>query len=180
MHYVPPPDDLRTAAADRVRTFAFAGVVGILLLLNVTGLFVTILGVNTAAILALIAGYRTFYHSIASLLARQITADLAIVIAVVAAMAAGEYVAAAEAMFIMLIGEGLEGYAATRTKNAIQRFVERMPHHARLLRDGVEVEVAVEDLAAGDAIAVLAGERIPADGTITGGRSSIDESTITG
>ena len=92
----------------------------------------------------------------------------------------GEYLAAAEAMFIMLVGEGLESYAATRTKAAIQRFVETMPHHARLLRDGVEVEVDVEDLQPGDMIAVRAGERIAADGVIAQGQSSIEESTITG
>ena len=80
----------------------------------------------------------------------------------------------------MLVGEGLESYAATRTKAAIQRFVETMPHHARLLRDGIEVEVDVEDLQPGDMIAVRAGERIAADGVIAEGQSSIEESTITG
>ena len=121
-----------------------------------------------------------FYQAISRLFAREISADLAIVIAVIAAMIVGEYVAAAEAMFIMLVGEGLESYAATRTKAAIQRFVETMPHKARLLRDGIEVEVYVEDLQPGDMIAVRAGERITADGVITQGQSSIEESTITG
>ena len=150
------------------------------LLLNFTGVFRTVFGIDTAAILTLVAGYRVFYHAISSLFAREISADLAIVIAVIAAMTVGEYLAAAEAMFIMLVGEGLESYAATRTKAAIQRFVETMPHHARLLRDGVEVEVDVEDLQPGDLIAVRAGERIAADGIIAQGQSSIEESTITG
>ncbi|HET8547678.1 MAG TPA: FtsH protease activity modulator HflK [Bryobacteraceae bacterium] len=180
MHYVPPPAELSDARTDRIRTFAFAGFVGFLLLLNFTGVFRTVFGINTAAILALAAGYRVFYHAISSLLARQISADLAIVIAVIAAMAAGEYLAAAEAMFIMLIGEGLESYAGTRTKAAIQRFIETMPRHARLLRDGIEKEVDVEELRPGDLIAVRAGERIAADGEIAAGQSSIDESTITG
>jgi Cu+-exporting ATPase len=180
LHYVPPASDLRDARADRIRTFAFAGIVGFLLILNFTGTFRTIFGIDTAAILTLAAGYRVFYHAISSLFARQISADLAIVIAVIAAMSVGEYLAAAEAMFIMLIGEGLESYAATRTKAAIQRFVETMPHHARLLRGAVEIEVHVEDLHPGNMISVRAGERIAADGVIAAGRSSIDESTITG
>ena len=180
MHYVPPPSDLRDAHADRIRTFAFAGFVGFLLLLNFTGVFRTVFGIDTAAILTLVAGYRVFYHAISSLFAREISADLAIVIAVIAALAVGEYFAAAEAMFIMLIGEGLESYAGTRTKAAIQRFVETMPHHARLLRDGAEVIVDVEELQPGDLIAVRAGERIAADGVIAQGQSSIEESTITG
>ena len=180
MHYVPPPSDLRDAHADRIRTFAFAGFVGFLLLLNFTGVFRTVFGIDTAAILTLVAGYRVFYHAISSLFAREISADLAIVIAVIAALAVGEYFAAAEAMFIMLIGEGLESYAGTRTKAAIQRFVETIPHHARLLRDGAEVMVDVEELQPGDLIAVRAGERIAADGVIAQGQSSIEESTITG
>ncbi len=180
MHYVPPPADLHDAHIDRIRTFAFAGFIGVLLLLNVTGVFRFVFGIDTAVILTLVAGYRVFYHAIGSLFARQISADLAIVIAVVAAISVGEYLAAAEAMFIMLVGEGLEGYAATRTKAAIQKFIEKMPHHARLLRDGVEVEVDVEALQPGNTIAVRAGERISADGIILEGLSSIEESTITG
>ena len=180
MHYVPPPSDLADAHRERIRTFAFAGVVGVLLLLNFTGIWKTVFGIDTAAILALLAGYRTIAHAITRLLAGEITADLAIVIAVLAAMAAGEYLAAAEAMFIMLIGEGLEGYAATRTKAAIQRFVERMPHHARVLREGHEKEVDVEDVEPGEFVIVRAGERIPVDGVLAEGRSDVDESTITG
>jgi HflK protein len=180
VHYVPPPSDLAEARKERLRTFAFAGVVGVLLVLNFTGVWKTVFGIDTAAILALAAGYRTIAHAVARLVAGEITADLAIVIAVFAAMAAGEYLAAAEAMFIMLIGEGLEGYAATRTKAAIQRFVERMPHHARVLRDGAETEVDVEDVEPGELVSVRAGERIPVDGVLIAGESDIDESTITG
>lgn len=180
MHYVPPPSDLADAHRERLRTFAFAAVVGILLLLNFTGVWKTVFSIDTAAILALVAGYRTIAHAIGRLLAGEITADLAIVIAVLAAMSVGEYLAAAEAMFIMLVGEGLEGYAATRTKAAIQRFVERMPHHARLLRAGQEEEVDVEDVEPDDLVLVRAGERIPVDGVLISGQSDVDESTITG
>jgi Cu+-exporting ATPase len=165
---------------ERLGYFGFAGVVGILLLLNLTGLWKTVFGIDTAAILTVLAGYRIFYNAISALLEKQISADLAICIAVIAALSAGEYLAAAEAMFIMLIGEGLEGYAAQRTSAAIHRFVEQMPRRARLLRGGEEVEVDASALAPGDHILVRAGERIPADGVIVQGSSSIDEATITG
>lgn len=155
--------------------------VGLLLLLNVTGVFRTIGGVDTAALLTIAAGYRTFYNAIHGLLERTISADLAICIAVIAALSVGEYLAAAEAMFIMLVGEGLEGYAAKRTSSAIRRFVEQMPRRARLLReDGEEIEVDAARLAENDVILVRAGERVPADGEVSQGTSSIDESTITG
>jgi Cu+-exporting ATPase len=165
---------------ERLRYFGFAAIVGVLLLLNLAGIWKTVFGIDTAAILTLLAGYRIFYNAISALLDRQISADLAICIAVIAALAAGEYLAAAEAMFIMLIGEGLESYAAGRTSAAIRRFVEQLPRRARLVRDGVEEDVDAAALSPGDLIEVRAGERIPADGVIVHGISSIDESTITG
>ena len=166
--------------SERLRYFGFAGFVGILLLLNLTGYFRTVFGVDTAAIITVLAGYRIFFNSISALLDKKISADLAICIAVIAALTVGEYLAAAEAMFIMLIGEGLEGYAAGRTSAAIHKFVEQMPRLARLVKDGEEREVDAGSLVEGDVILVRAGERIPADGVVLAGVSSVDESTITG
>ncbi len=166
--------------SERLRYFGFAGFVGLLLLLNLTGYFKTIFGLDTAAIITVLAGYRIFLNSIAALLEKEISADLAICIAVIAALAVGQYLAAAEAMFIMLVGEGLEAYAAGRTSAAIHRFVEQMPRRARLLRAGEEIDVDAASLAEGDVIVVRAGERIPADGVVLAGVSSVDESTITG
>jgi len=172
--------DPRQDRIEQIRYFGFAAIVGVLLLLNLTGVFKTVLGIDTAAILTVAAGYRTFYNAIHGLLEKTISADLAICIAVIAALSVGEYLAAAEAMFIMLLGEGLEGYAAKRTSTAIRRFVEQMPRKARLIRDGEEVEVEASTLLPDDLISVRAGERIPADGVVAEGVSAVDESTITG
>src|SRR5882672_1373756 len=133
---------------ERLRYFGFAGIVGVLLLLNLLG------------------GYRIFRNSIAALLEGNISADLAICVAVIAALSIGQYLAAAEAMFVMLIGEGLEAYAAGRTSAAIHRFVEQMPRRARLLRGGQEIEVDASSLVPGDQILVRAGESIPSDGVV--------------
>src|SRR5580692_3960146 len=143
--------------AERIRYFGFAGFVGLLLLLNLTGYFKTIFGIDTAAIITVLAGYRIFFNSIAALLDGNISADLAICIAVIAALVVGQYLAGAEAMFIMLVGEGLEAYAAGRTSAAIHRFVEQMPRRARRVRDGVEQEVDAASLEPGDFIVVRAG-----------------------
>jgi Cu+-exporting ATPase len=165
---------------ERLRYFGFAGLVGFLLLLNLTGVFTTIFGIDTAAILTVLGGYRIFRNAIAALLEGDISADLAICVAVIAALSIGQYLAAAEAMFVMLIGEGLEAYAAGRTSSAIHRFVEQMPRRARLLRGGQELDVDASSLTPGDHILVRAGERIPSDGIVSLGISSVDESTITG
>lgn len=180
MHVVSEDHAINQDRRARVKYFGFTALVGVLLLLNVLGVFDTLLGVNTALFLTLIAGYKTFYKAIADLLDRKISADLAIVIAAFAATLVGEYVAAAEAMFIMLVGEGLEAWAAGRTEAAIHRFVDQLPRHATVLRDDREVRVHVEDLIPGDLILVRAGERIAADGEVESGDSSVDESPITG
>src|SRR6266513_1347277 len=165
---------------ERIRYYSFAAFVGALLLLNVTAVWKSIFGIDTAVIITLLAGYKTFHNSISALLEKRISADIALCVAVIALLAVGEYLAAAEAMFIVLVGEGLESYAAGRTAAAIARFVEQLPRKARLLRDGVEEEVNADLLLAGDLIAVRAGERIPADGVVDQGFSSVDEASITG
>src|SRR5579864_3891341 len=160
--------------------YGFAAILGLLLILNVTGAFKYIFGLDTAILVTLLAGYKTFYNSISALLERRISADIALCIAVIAALSVGQYLAAAEAMFIVLVGEGLETYAAGRTAAAIQRFVEQIPQRARLLRNGQEQDVDAASLLAGDLILVRAGEKLPADGEIVSGFSAINESSITG
>src|SRR5437899_5670416 len=137
---------------ERIRYYSFAAFVGALLLLNVTGVWKTVFGIDTAAIITLLAGYKTFHNSISALLEKRISADIALCIAVIAALSAGQYLAAAEAMFIVLVGEGLESYAAGRTAAAIHRFVEQMPRRARRLRGDIEEEVDAGALAVGDLI----------------------------
>ena len=165
---------------ERILYYSYAAGVGVLLLLNWLNIFRTIFGVNTAIIITLLAGYKTFYGSIQALLEKRISADIALCVAVVAALLVGEYLAAAEAMFIVLVGEGLESYAAERTTAAIERFVEQMPRSATVLRYGAERVVSTEELQPGETILVRSGERIPADGVIESGFSAIDESSITG
>ncbi len=160
--------------------FAFAGVVGVLLLLNWLGTFKTIFGLDTAILLTLIAGYKIFYNAIAGLLEREISADLAIAIAAIAGLAVGEYLAAAQAMFIMLIGEGLEAYAVGRTGAAIARLAALLPRRGRVRRNGLELEVVPEEIRPDDIVIVRPGERIPVDGVVLTGQSSIEESSLTG
>lgn len=164
----------------RIIYYLFAAFVGALLLLNWLGIFKTLFGIDTAILVTLLAGYKTFYNSISSILEKRISADIALCVAVVAALAVGEYLAAAEAMFIVLVGEGLESYAAGRTTAAIERFVQQMPRQATVFREGREEVISADLLLPGDLMLVRSGERIPADGVITSGISTVDESSITG
>jgi Cu+-exporting ATPase len=159
----------------------FTALVGGLLLAHWLGYVPTIFGVNTALLLALFGGYKIYYKAIAGLFERRITADLAIVIAIGAALAIGEYIAAAEAVFIMLVGEGLEEFASRRTRTAIKKLVDLTPQRARLKIAGAgEREVPIAEVQTKDIVIVRPGERIPVDGVIAFGCSSINEAPITG
>ncbi len=81
---------------------------------------------------------------------------------------------------LITVGKYLEAKAKGKTGEALARLMELAPKEAAVLRDGREVSVPVEQLAVGDEIIVRPGERIPADGTVISGQTSIDESAITG
>ncbi len=80
----------------------------------------------------------------------------------------------------VLVGRYLEAGARTRAGAALRSLLDLAPQKARVLRGGVEVEVLVSALAVGDQVQVRPGEKIPADGVVREGRSSVDESMLTG
>jgi len=88
--------------------------------------------------------------------------------------------AAAVIVVLVLLGQVLELRARHRTSGAIRELLALAPPIAHLLRDGQESDVSLAEVAAGDLLRVRPGEKIPVDGIITEGRSSVDESMITG
>ncbi|HKC85041.1 MAG TPA: heavy metal translocating P-type ATPase, partial [Blastocatellia bacterium] len=179
------PEDLEKSDSGKWPAYIlFTATVGVLLLLNWLGVFTELWGVNTGVWLALVGGWRIFYNSVSALLGKRITAEMAIAAAVIAALAIGEYFAAAEAVFIMLIGEGLEEYASRRTRSAIQKLIDLAPKTARIKISNAngheEREVKIAEVSTGDIVIVRPGERLPVDGVIVAGASSVNESPITG
>ncbi|HEY8416751.1 MAG TPA: heavy metal translocating P-type ATPase, partial [Limnochordales bacterium] len=81
---------------------------------------------------------------------------------------------------LILLGKLLEATAKGRTSAAIKKLMGLQPKIARVLRDGVEVDVPIAEVQVGDVIVVRPGERIPVDGVVLEGRSTVDESMITG
>ncbi len=81
---------------------------------------------------------------------------------------------------VILLGRLVEARARAGTGNAIRALIELTPATARVLRDGHEVEVAVDEVEVGDQVRVRPGERVPVDGVIVDGTSTIDESMVTG
>ena len=88
--------------------------------------------------------------------------------------------AAAVIITLILLGKLFEVRAKGKTSAAIQKLLGLQAKTARVLRDGNEVEIAIEEVVVGDAVIVKPGEKIPVDGEIISGESAIDESMITG
>ena len=88
--------------------------------------------------------------------------------------------AAAGIICFVLLGRYLEEKAKGRAHSAIRRLLDLQPQTANLLRDGEVQTVAVDDLVLGDIILIRPGEKIPTDGTVIKGTSTVDEAMITG
>ncbi|MDV6029806.1 MAG: copper-translocating P-type ATPase [Phycisphaera sp. RhM] len=81
---------------------------------------------------------------------------------------------------LVMVGHWIEGRAKTRTNGAITSLLNLQAKNARVLRDGVEVDVPIQEVVLGDHVIVRAGEQIPVDGAVIAGESVVDESMITG
>ena len=81
---------------------------------------------------------------------------------------------------LITLGKFLEARAKGRTGAAIRALMDLAPDTALVLRDGTEVEIPAEEVAVGDTVVIKPGMRIPVDGTVLTGLSSVDESAVTG
>jgi len=90
------------------------------------------------------------------------------------------YETAAVIITLIKLGKFLEARAKGRTSDAIKKMMGLRAKTARVIRDGVEAEVPVDDVRVGDVVVVKPGEKIPVDGVVVEGRSAIDESMLTG
>src|SRR5262252_2890049 len=81
---------------------------------------------------------------------------------------------------LILLGRLLEARAKAGTGEAIRKLIGLQARTARIVRDGVEADIPVEEVVPGDVVAVGPGEKIPVDGEVVSGRSSVDESMVTG
>lgn len=106
--------------------------------------------------------------------------DLLMLLAAVGAATLGEWAEGAFLLFLFSFAHALEHYALDRARGAIRALSELAPPLARVARDGKEVEVPVERVAKGEVVVVRPAERIPVDGFVRGGRSSVDQAPITG
>ena len=133
-----------------------------------------------ATLAAILGGARTLVSVAESLRAGRLGADVALAIAIIAALAIQQPMVAAEVVLIGLVGECLEAYTFGRTQHAIRRLVETVPRMCLVRRGGQEVKVAIDQVAPGEQVITLPGKRVPVDGIVIEGRSAVDQSTLTG
>lgn len=138
--------------------------------------------VATAAFLGAIAlgGWKIGLKAIAAVKNRRLDMNFLMTLAAIGAVAIGEYAEAAAVIFLFAFSLLLESLSIERSRRAIQSLMRLSPPTARVRRDGGELEVPVDEVAVGETLIIRPGERIPLDGTVVRGSSSVDESSITG
>ena len=119
-------------------------------------------------------------RALASVRARVVDMNALMVMAVVGALALGEYSEAAAVVFLFSVGGWLESRAVARTRTSISRLMDLAPQVVRVRRSGAIVEVAPEGVAIGETMVVRPGERFSLDGEVSKGASSADQAAITG
>jgi Cu+-exporting ATPase len=145
-----------------------------------------------------IAGYRFYTVGFKAILNRSPNMDSLIAMGTTAAILysgysvyriyAGDFMAVDSLYFetagviitLILLGKSLEALSKGRTSEAIKKLMGLAPKTAILIRDGIEVEVAIDEVEIGDILLVKPGQKIPVDGVVVEGSTSIDESMLTG
>ncbi len=125
-------------------------------------------------------GYFTLSEAIEKLLSGRFEIDFLMIVAAAGAAALGAWAEGALLLFLFSIGHALESYAMGRAKRAIEALSELAPRTARVRRNGTEQEVSVDVLVVGDVVVIKPDERVPADGFVIAGESTINQAPITG
>jgi Cd2+/Zn2+-exporting ATPase len=128
----------------------------------------------------ILSGYKIVELGLRSLFKRYISINLLITIAAIGALTVGHIEEGAAVLFLFNIAERLEDYAADRARHSIEALLELKPEVATVRRDGEVVPVPIEEVWPGEIFFVRPGDRIPLDGVVVEGASSVNQAAITG
>lgn len=164
-----------------------------MLLVVVAGLFLaagwlgeTVFGLTETVVVILFllsylaGGYDIASHALPGLLKGKFDTDVLMLAAATGAAVLGEWAEGAFLLFLFSLGHAGEHYALDRARNAVNALGQLMPKTARVKTDGTVLERPVGNLQIGEIVLVRPGDRIPVDGRILQGDSSVDQSPITG
>ncbi len=133
-----------------------------------------------AVVAFLAGGYSGFLGALREARQGKFDIDFLMIAAALGAALIGQWVEGALLLFLFTLSGALETFAMGRTRKAIESLSNLRPDVAMVLRDGEEIQMPVQELVPGDIVVVRPGERLPVDGAVITGTSSIDQSAITG
>ena len=130
----------------------------------------------------LIIGYDILRKAVLGLINRQLFDEsFLMTIATIGAFATGEYSEGTAVMLFYQVGELFQSCAVSRSRRSIAELMDIRPDHANIEdENGMLIEVDPEEIAVGDTIVIKSGEKIPLDGVVISGTSSVDTSALTG
>ena len=129
---------------------------------------------------ALIGGYPIFKEAFENIVERKMTMELSMTIALLAALAIGEFFTALVITGFVLAAEVLEGLTVGRGRRAIQSLLDFLPRTATVRRKGEVLEITSDQVQVGDTVIVKPGGHIPVDGIVVDGCSFVEQAAITG
>src|SRR6202166_2547110 len=129
---------------------------------------------------ALIGGYPIFKEAFENIVERKMTMELSMTIALLSALAIGEFFTALVITAFVLAAEVLEGLTVGRGRRAIQSLLDFLPRTVAVRRNDQVMEIASDQVQVGDTVIVKPGGHVPVDGVVLGGRSFVEQAAITG
>jgi heavy metal translocating P-type ATPase len=133
-----------------------------------------------AIIGALLLSTPLFIAAYQEMAARRVSSSTLAALAIVAALATGEYATAGWLAFILVVFGQLVRRSASGAQRAIEQLVRLMPDNARVLEEGVEKDRSLRDVKLNQIVRVRPGENLPVDGKVVAGRSTINQASLTG
>jgi Cd2+/Zn2+-exporting ATPase len=122
----------------------------------------------------------SIFRAVAAVRSRSVDMNVLMSIAIIAAAVIGEWAEAGMVAFLFSVAIILEAMAMARTRKAIESLMDLSPDKAMVKRGGSQVRADASDVRPGEVIVVKPGERIPLEGSVQAGTTSVDESAITG
>ncbi len=133
-----------------------------------------------AAIAALLLGSHLFLAAFREVMDKRVSSSSLAALAILAAMAVGNYGTAAFLAFILLVADQIVRRTASGAQRAIEQLVKLTPTEARIVENGMERTVPVAQVAVGMTVRVRPGENLPVDGRVLTGQSSVNQASLTG
>jgi Cd2+/Zn2+-exporting ATPase len=138
------------------------------------------LSAGLGLVATLFGGFQRFIAGFKDVYNRKITVNVFVTVALIATVAVGEFLSAAIIVFIMAVAGAFESYTLDKNRRSIRNLLDLTPKTATIRRQGQEVAVPVSEVQVGDVAVVRPGERIPVDGVVKTGASSVNQAPITG